>query len=89
VNFRAKQKPSEATAPFVTIDKMIRPGGIIYAFLSPVPSRRAVARWFKKASVPCLKLSPDAKRGGGVRYYDASEVLKFLSRMGNGIEVTK
>lgn len=89
MNFQAKTKPSDATAPFVTIDKMIRPGGIIHAFLSPVPSRRAVARWFKKAAIPCLKLSPDAKRGGGVRYYDTSEVLKFLSRMGKGMEVAK
>ena len=68
-----KQKPQLAT-----IDQMKGPKGLLTKYLSPVPSKRSLIRWFRHNGIVGVKSNPAAKRGGGTPYYSLAAVEKML-----------
>ncbi len=71
----------ELRARLATIDQLRET--LLPQYLAPVPSRRALIAWFKRANLSTLKANPAARRGGGVVWYHASQVEKLLrSRAG-------
>jgi len=54
----------------MTLDELMKtrlPG-----LVKPVPHRRTVERWFKRAQIPYYKANPSASHGGGTRYFSVA-----------------
>jgi hypothetical protein len=49
-------------------------------YLSPVPPRKTLHQWFKRANIPCFKANPAAKSGGGPVFYSVAAVEKLIRR---------
>ena len=67
-----------------TLEVLLAPGGLVAAYMDPIPSPRRFARWLKQAGVPKLKPNPAARRGGGTPYFHVATVERILrQRSGN------
>lgn len=68
-----KQKKQNA---LMTLDELIRtrlPG-----LVKPMPHRRTVERWFKRAQIPFYKANPSAPHGGGTRYFSVAAAERLF-----------
>ena len=75
--------PAVTKARLATLDTLRAPGGLLSAYLDPIPSKRALARWFRQVGISRLKANPTAARGGGVPFFHVAQVEKLLrSRVG-------
>jgi len=53
--------------------------------MQPVPSKRALLRWFRQIGLSKIKANPAAHRGGGAVYFHRGAVERALkSRLGSG-----
>jgi len=48
--------------------------------VQPVPSKKTLGRWFRRAQIPTIKANPDAPHGGGRRYFLVWSVEQFFRR---------
>lgn len=51
------------------------------SYLDPVPTKRTLKAWFKRANVSFMKANPNARNGGGVVWYSVAEVERMLRQM--------
>jgi hypothetical protein len=51
---------------------------VVPAYLTPIPSERALVTWFKRFGVTGLKANPSAIRGGGKTWWHVADVEKML-----------
>ena len=72
-----KPNPTPQNARCASLDQIM--ATVIAAYLTPIPERPVLRRWFRDAGIPCFKANPLAKKGGGPCYYSVSHVEKFLA----------
>lgn len=71
---------AEITARLATLDQLIET--VLPNFITPVPSKDTLRRWFDEARIPRFKSNPAVPRGGGTVFYSVAGVEKFFrSRM--------
>lgn len=74
------ETPAVPRARLATLDAMRQPGGLLSQYLDPVPSKRALTRWFNLHRIPRVKANIAAKRGGGIPYYRSDAVERLLRK---------
>ena len=85
LNSVIRQSPSGNDSRFLSLDAMRAPNGLIASFMQPVPSKRALLRWFRLIGLAKIKANPAAHRGGGAVYFHRGAVERALkSRLGTG-----
>lgn len=69
-------KAPEIRARLATIDQLRET--VLPQYLDPVPSRRSLKEWFRRAKLSSLKVNPAARRGGGAVWYSVAQVERLL-----------
>jgi hypothetical protein len=69
-------KAPEIRARLATIDQLRET--LLPQYLDPVPSRRSLKEWFRRAKLSSLKANPAARRGGGAVWYSVAQVERLL-----------
>jgi len=73
---RITSKRPATRARLATIDQLRET--LLHTYLDPVPTRRALKEWFKRANLSSLKANPAARRGGGTVWYSVAQVERLL-----------
>jgi hypothetical protein len=60
----------------MTLDELMK--ARLPGLLRPMPSRRTIERWVKRAQIPFFKANPHAPHGGGTCYYSVVATEKFF-----------
>ncbi len=70
---------AQTKAKLATVDELMKT--LVPSYLDPVPTKRTLKEWFKRANISFLKANPNARNGGGVVWYSVAEVERMLRQM--------
>lgn len=70
---------TQTKARLATVEELRKT--LVPAYLDPVPTKRTLKEWFKRANISFLKANPAARNGGGVVWYSVAEVERMLREM--------
>jgi hypothetical protein len=69
-------KTEQKKARLASLDELVR--NVLPGFISPVPCKPTLRKWFDTARIPRLKTGLNAKRGGGECYFSVVHVERFF-----------
>lgn len=79
-----RQAGQARKARLATIESLQK--NILPAYLDPIPPRKTIHNWFRRANIPRFKSNPACRNGGGEVYYSVAAVEKFFrQRMAGGM----
>jgi hypothetical protein len=69
-------KTDQKKARLASLDELVR--NVLPGFISPVPCKPTLRKWFDSAKIPRLKTGLTARRGGGEVFFSVAHVERFF-----------